>query len=73
MRACISSALAAAVIAISETSVTIALTLGFTSSICFKCAASASRAESFFARINRAISTALMKQIEDVVCEFSVL
>ena len=39
-----------------------ALTFGFTRSICFRCSASASRAESFFARISRAISTALRKQ-----------
>jgi hypothetical protein len=41
--ACISSAFEAASAAISGTSVTIALTFGFTRSICFKCAASASR------------------------------
>ena len=39
-----------------------ALTLGLTRSICFRCSASASRAESFFARISWAISTALVKQ-----------
>ena len=56
-RACISSALAAAAAASSGTRVTIALTFGLTRSICARCAASASRAESFFARISRAIST----------------
>ena len=42
-----------------------ALTFGFTRSICFRCAASASRADSFFARISRAISTVLIKQTEE--------
>ena len=64
-RACISSALAAAAAASSGTRVTIALTFGLTRSICVRCAASASRAESFFARISRAISTALMKHTEE--------
>ena len=44
-----------------------ALTFGFTRSICFRCAASASRADSFFARISRAISTVLIKQTEEAV------
>ena len=60
LRACISSAFAAASAAISATSVTMALTFGFTRSICFRQPASASRADSFFARISRAISTALI-------------
>src|SRR5579872_3066489 len=66
LRACISSAFEAAAAAISGTKVTIALTFGLTRSICLRCWASASRAESFFARISRAISTVLMKQTEDV-------
>ena len=41
---------------------TIALTLGFKSWIRLRCAASSSRAESFFARMSRAISTAEVKQ-----------
>ena len=61
LRACISSALAAAAAAISGTRVTMALTFGFTRSICFRCSARASRADSFLVRISRAISTALMK------------
>ena len=61
-RACISSARVAASSAISATRVTIALTLGLTRSICLRCSASASRAESFFARMSWAISTALVKQ-----------
>src|SRR5207237_8229107 len=51
--------------AISATRVTIAFTFGFTRSICFRCAASASRADSFFMRINCAISTALIKQTDE--------
>ena len=42
--------------------VTMAFTLGLTRSICLRCSASASRAESFFARMSWAISTALVKQ-----------
>src|SRR5580704_6712982 len=65
LRVCFSSAFAAASAAISATRVTMAFTFGFTRSICFRCAASASRAESFFARIRVAISTVLVKQTEE--------
>ena len=41
-----------------------AFTFGFTRSICFMCAARASRAGCFFARIDLAISTALIKQTD---------
>ena len=41
-----------------------AFTLGLTRSICLRCSSSASRAESFLARIMAAISTADVKQSE---------
>jgi hypothetical protein len=41
-----------------------ALTCGLTRSIWVRCAASTSRADSFFVRIRRAISTALMKHTD---------
>src|SRR5258706_6954326 len=58
-----SAAAACAINCSSATSVTIALTLEFTRPICFRCACITSRAESFFSRINLAMSTARMKQI----------
>src|SRR5579864_6757523 len=71
---CISSAFAAASAAISGTRVTMAFTFGFTRSICFRCASSTSRADSFFVCMRWAISTALIKQIEVVVdCASRVL
>jgi len=51
--------------AISGTKVTMALTIGFTRSICLRCTASASRADIFFIRIRRAISTAPIKKTEE--------
>src|SRR5580704_6566895 len=45
-------------------SVTMAFTLGLTRSICLRCSSSASRAESFLARIIAAMSTADVKQSE---------
>src|SRR5215472_18095515 len=46
-----------------------AFTLGFTRSICFRCAASASRALNFLRRMSAAISTALRKQRSGVCAE----
>lgn len=69
--ACISSAFAAASAAISGITVTMALTFEFTRSICLRCAASASRADSFLVRISRAISTVLKKQTEEAVASAS--
>ena len=57
---------ARAAIACSATSVTIALTPGLTRSICARCAPTTSRADSSFARIRRASSTALSWQMSDV-------
>src|SRR5580658_9911324 len=45
-------------------SVTMALALGFTRSICLRCSSRASRADSFLARIIAAMSTADVKQSE---------
>src|SRR6266404_1161557 len=58
-----SAAAACAINCSSATKVTIAFTLEFTRPICFKCACMISRAESFFSRINLAISTARIKQM----------
>src|SRR6267378_4137248 len=58
-----SAAAACAINCSSATKVTIALTLELTRPICFKCADITSRAESFFSRINFAMSTARIKQI----------
>src|SRR5579883_244843 len=61
--ACAWSALRAPFLAWSRTSVTIALTWGFTRSICKRCASRTSRELSAFLRIIDAISTAVMKQM----------
>ena len=65
-RAIASSARARRAIARSATSVTIALTAGFTRSIRARCAVITSRAESCFARRSAASSTALIAQISDI-------
>ena len=65
-RASASSASSARASAWSATSVTMAFTVGLTRAIRSRCAATRSRAERDFARIRRAISTALMEQMSCV-------
>ena len=62
---------AAAAVASSGTSVTIALTFGFTRSICFRCASNTSLADSFFLRIKPASDLADWKQRGDAAAAAS--
>ena len=65
LRATVSSARAASAIARSATSVTMALTFGFTRSIRARCAVITSRADTCLRRIRAASSTALRKHNSD--------